>query len=55
MRYLWSIPAGGARLVRGRFSATYLKGLPGVRRLFVPPRIDLVVLGGFAGGVLAGC
>jgi len=54
MRYLWSIPAAVVAWFVGGFSATYLKGLPGGTTLFVPPRIDLLVLGGFAGGVLAG-
>ncbi|MET9272355.1 hypothetical protein [Kribbella sp. NPDC003557] len=54
MRYLWSIPAAVVAWFVGGFSATYLKGLPEGTTSFVPPRIDLVVLGGFAGGVLAG-
>ncbi len=36
------------------FAATYLKGLPDGTTLFVPVRLDLLVLGGFAGGVAAG-
>jgi hypothetical protein len=54
MRYLWSIPAAVVAWFVGGFSATYLKGLPDGATYFVPPRIDLVLLGGFAGGVLAG-
>ena len=54
MRYLWSIPSAVIAWFVAGFSATYLKGLPGGTTLFVPPRIDLLVLGGFAGGVLAG-
>ena len=48
MRYLWSIPAGVVAWFVGGFSATYLKGLPAGTTDFVPPRIDLLVLGGFA-------
>jgi hypothetical protein len=54
MRYLWSIPSAVVAWFVAGFSATYLKGLPGGTTMFVPPRIDLLVLGGFAGGVLAG-
>ena len=54
MRYLWSIPSAVLAWFVAGFSATYLKGLPGGATMFVPPRIDLLVLGGFAGGVLAG-
>jgi hypothetical protein len=54
MRYLWSIPSAVIAWFVAGFAATYLKGLPGGTTLFVPPRIDLLVLGGFAGGVLAG-
>ncbi|MFI5736517.1 hypothetical protein ACIA49_40750 [Kribbella sp. NPDC051587] len=54
MRYLWSIPAAVVAWFVGGFSAAYLKGLPGGATLFVPPRLDLLLLGGFAGGVLAG-
>jgi hypothetical protein len=54
MRYLWSIPSAVLAWFIGGFAATYLKGLPDGATLFVPPRIDLLVLGGFAGGVLAG-
>ncbi|MFF0268536.1 hypothetical protein [Kribbella sp. NPDC004536] len=54
MRYLWSIPAAVVAWFVGGFSATYLKGLPEGTTYFVPPRIDLLVLGGFTGGVLAG-
>ncbi|WP_405058298.1 hypothetical protein OG474_36945 [Kribbella sp. NBC_01505] len=54
MRYLWSIPAAVVAWFVGGFSAAYLKGLPGGTTMFVPPRLDLLLLGGFAGGVLAG-
>ncbi|MDX2972957.1 hypothetical protein PWY87_02885 [Kribbella solani] len=54
MRYLWSIPAAVVAWFVGGFSATYLKGLPEGTTAFVPLRVDLLVLGGFAGGVLAG-
>ncbi|MEU8221776.1 hypothetical protein [Kribbella sp. NPDC048915] len=54
MRYLWSVPAAVVAWFVGGFSATYLKGLPEGTTSFVPPRIDLLVLGGVAGGVLAG-
>jgi hypothetical protein len=54
MRYLWSIPSAVIAWFVGGFAATYLKGLPDGTTLFVPPRIDLLVLGGFTGGVLAG-
>ncbi|TDD55283.1 hypothetical protein E1263_26285 [Kribbella antibiotica] len=54
MRYLWSIPAAVVAWFVGGFSAAYLKGLPGGTTLFVSPRLDLLLLGGFAGGVLAG-
>ncbi|TCC66468.1 hypothetical protein E0H73_06220 [Kribbella pittospori] len=54
MRYLWSIPAAVVAWFVAGFSATYLKGLPEGTTMFVPPRVDLLVLGGFAGGVLAG-
>lgn len=54
MRYLWSIPAAAVAWFVGGFAAAYLKGLPGGTTLFVPPRLDLLVLGGLTGGVLAG-
>lgn len=54
MRYLWSIPSAVIAWFVGGFAATYLKGLPDGTTLFVPARIDLLVLGGFTGGVLAG-
>ncbi|MFC9692954.1 hypothetical protein ACFTSF_30675 [Kribbella sp. NPDC056951] len=54
MRYLWSIPAAAVAWFVGGFSAVYLKGLPSGTTMFVPPRLDLLLLGGFAGGVLAG-
>jgi len=54
MRYLWSIPSAVIAWFVAGFSVTYLKGLPEGPTMFVPPRVDLLVLGGFAGGVLAG-
>jgi len=54
MRYLWSVPAAILAWFVAGFFPTYLKGLPGGATMFVPPRIDLLVLGGFTGGVLAG-
>lgn len=54
MRYLWSIPAGVIAWFVGGFAATYLRGLPEGTTAFVPPRVDLLVLGGLTGGVLAG-
>jgi hypothetical protein len=54
MRYLWSIPAAVVAWFVGGFSATYLKGLPEGATAFVPARVDLLVLGGISGGVLAG-
>jgi len=54
MRYLWSVPAAVIAWFVAGFSASYLKGLPDGTTMFVPLRLDLLVLGGFAGGVLAG-
>ncbi|GAA1659322.1 hypothetical protein GCM10009744_60840 [Kribbella alba] len=54
MRYLWSVPAAVIAWFVVGFSPTYLKGLPDGATTFVTPRTDLLVLGGFAGGVLAG-
>ncbi|MEU4193963.1 hypothetical protein AB0E69_18830 [Kribbella sp. NPDC026611] len=54
MRYLWSIPAAVVAWFVGGFSATYLKGLPAGATAFVPARVDLLILGGISGGVLAG-
>lgn len=54
MRYLWSIPSAVLAWFVGGFAPTYLRGLPDGTTLFVPERIDLLVLGGFTGGVLAG-
>ncbi|GAB2641566.1 hypothetical protein [Kribbella swartbergensis] len=54
MRYLWSVPSAVAAWFVAGFAATYLQGLPGGTTYFVPPRLDLLVLGGFAGGVAAG-
>lgn len=54
MRYLWSVPAAVIAWFVVGFAPTYLNGLPDGSTTFVPARIDLLVLGGFAGGVVAG-
>ncbi|MFI5707744.1 hypothetical protein [Kribbella sp. NPDC051620] len=54
MRYLWSIPAAVVAWFVAGFAPTYLKGLPAGSTTFVGTRVDLLVLGGFTGGVLAG-
>ncbi|WP_433168934.1 hypothetical protein [Kribbella sp. CA-247076] len=54
MRYLWSVPSAVVAWFVAGFAATYLKGLPEGTTLFVPARLDLLVLGGFAGGLAAG-
>ncbi|MEU4608633.1 hypothetical protein AB0F43_37065 [Kribbella sp. NPDC023972] len=54
MRYLWSVPSAVVAWFVAGFAATYLKGLPEGTTLFVPERLDLLVLGGFTGGVAAG-
>lgn len=54
MRYLWSVPAAVIAWFVAGFSPSYLAGLPDGATAFVTPRADLLVLGGFAGGVLAG-
>jgi hypothetical protein len=54
MRYLWSVPAAVIAWFVAGFSPTYLAGLPDGATSFVTPRADLLLLGGFAGGVLAG-
>ena len=54
MRYLWSVPAAVIAWFVVGFSPTYLAGLPDGATAFVEPLTDLVVRGGFAGGVLAG-
>ncbi len=54
MRYLWTVPSAVVAWFVAGFAATYLKGLPDGTTLFVPARLDLLVLGGFAGGVAAG-
>ncbi|GAA1568136.1 hypothetical protein GCM10009789_21900 [Kribbella sancticallisti] len=54
MRYLWSIPAAVIAWFVAGFAPTYLRGLPEASSTLVSPRVDLLVLGGFAGGVLAG-
>jgi hypothetical protein len=54
MRYLWSVPSAVVAWFVAGFAATYLKGLPEGTTLFVPGRLDLLVLGGFTGGVAAG-
>lgn len=54
MRYLWSIPAAVVAWFVAGFAPTYLNGLPAGSTTFVGTRVDLLVLGGFTGGVLAG-
>jgi hypothetical protein len=54
MRYLWTVPSAVVAWFVAGFAATYLKGLPDGTTLFVPVRVDLLVLGGIAGGVAAG-
>jgi hypothetical protein len=54
MRYLWSIPAAVVAWFVAGFAPTYLSGLPAGSTTFVGTRVDLLVLGGFTGGVLAG-
>lgn len=54
MRYLWSVPSAVVAWFVAGFAATYLKGLPDGTTLFVPSRLDLLILGGFAGGIAAG-
>lgn len=53
MRYLWSVPAAVIAWFVVGFSPTYLRGLPDTSNL-ISPRLDLLILGGFAGGVFAG-
>ncbi|WBQ02208.1 hypothetical protein [Kribbella sp. CA-293567] len=54
MRYLWSVPAAVAAWFVAGFAPSYLTGLPAGSTTFVGTRLDLLVLGGFTGGVLAG-
>ncbi|WP_020386288.1 hypothetical protein [Kribbella catacumbae] len=54
MRYLWSVPAAVIAWFVAGFALTYLHGLPAGSTMFVVDRVDLLVLGGFTGGVLAG-
>lgn len=54
MRYLWSVPAAIVAWFVAGFAPTYLNGLPAGSTTFVATRLDLLVLGGFTGGVLAG-
>jgi hypothetical protein len=54
MRYLWSLPAAVVAWFVAGFAPTYLSGLPAGSTTFVGTRVDLLVLGGFTGGVLAG-
>ncbi len=57
MRYLWAVPAAVIGWFVAGFAPSYLAGLPEATTTFVPAsngRIDLLVLGGFAGGVAAG-
>ncbi|TDO45346.1 hypothetical protein EV643_113119 [Kribbella sp. VKM Ac-2527] len=57
MRYLWTVPAAVIAWFVAGFAPTYLAGLPAGTTTFVPAassRLDLLVLGGYAGGVVAG-
>jgi hypothetical protein len=57
MRYLWRIPAAVIAWYAAGFAATWLDRLPGDAATLVPAtatRVDLLVLGGFTGGVAAG-
>lgn len=54
MRYLWSVPAAVIAWFVAGFALTYLHGLPADSTTFVVDRVDLLALGGFTGGVLAG-
>ncbi len=54
MRYLWSVPAAVIAWFVAGFAPTYLNGLPAGSTTFVVSRLDLLLLGGFTGGVLAG-
>jgi len=54
MRYLWSVPAAVVAWFVAGFAPSYLNGLPAGSTTFVGTRVDLLVLGGFTGGVLAG-
>jgi hypothetical protein len=57
MRYLWTVPAAVIAWFGAGFAPTYLAGLPAGTTTFVPAassRLDLLVLGGYAGGVVAG-
>jgi len=54
MRYLWSVPAAVIAWFVAGLAPTYLDGLPAGSTAFVVSRLDLLLLGGFTGGVLAG-
>ncbi|GAB3821425.1 hypothetical protein [Kribbella italica] len=57
MRYLWAVPAAVIGWFLAGFAPSYLAGLPDAATTFVSAsngRVDLLVLGGFAGGVAAG-
>lgn len=54
MRALWSLPAALVAWFLVGFGPTYLAGLPDGATSFVPVRLELLVLGGLAGGVAAG-
>ena len=54
MRYLWTLPAAVIAWFVVGFAPTYLHGLPEASSTLVSPRVDLLVLGGFAGGAIAG-
>jgi hypothetical protein len=57
VRALWSVPAAVIAWFVVGFAPSYLGGLPDGATAFVPSetsRADILVLGGFAGGVVAG-
>jgi hypothetical protein len=57
VRALWSVPAAVTAWFVVGFAPSYLGGLPDGATAFVPSetsRADILVLGGFAGGVVAG-
>jgi hypothetical protein len=57
VRVLWSVPAAVIAWFVVGFAPSYLGGLPDGATVFVPSetsRVNILVLGGFAGGVAAG-
>lgn len=54
MRALWSVPAAVIAWFVVGFSPSYLAGLPAGASTYLPDRVELLVLGGYAGGVAAG-